>query len=232
MAPPNQRSLISRLAIRTVIVVPLCLLVLFVPAGSLRFWQGWVFVGLTIGAGVLQTVYLYRRDRELLERRMRNREPSGEQKRFRVLWIPLWIAIIVLPGLDYRFGWSRTLLAAVPLWLELLSQGFIAGSQFVMFQVLKVNTFASSTIQIEAGHKVISTGPYGVVRHPLYSGILLMILFTPTALGSYVSLPVSALLVPVLLYRLIHEERMLRTSLPGYSDYCLQTRFRLVPFVW
>lgn len=98
--------------------------------------------------------------------------------------------------------------------------------------VLKVNSFASRTIQVESGQKVISTGAYTLVRHPMYSGSVVILLFTPLALGSYIALPAFAMLVPFYVLRLLNEEKVLRQELPGYSEYCLRTRFRLVPFVW
>lgn len=138
----------------------------------------------------------------------------------------------MLPGLDYRFGWSRTSLGPVPLWLMLLSQVLVLGCFLLVFWVMRVNSFASRTIQVEAGQKVISTGPYGFIRHPMYSALVGIYLATPLALGSCIALPAFALLIPVIVFRLLNEERILRQELSGYPEYCLRTRFRLVPFIW
>lgn len=169
----------------------------------------------------------------MVERRLQSKEEIGEQKRLLRWARPLFVAAFLLPGLDYRLGWSRTFLRAVPLWLLLLSQALVVGGLLVAAWVMKVNSFASRTIQVEAGQRVISSGPYGIVRHPMYSGMLVTWLSTPLALGSYFAWAAFALLIPlVVVRRLLNEEDVLRRELPGYPKYCLRTRFRLVPFVW
>jgi protein-S-isoprenylcysteine O-methyltransferase Ste14 len=129
--------------------------------------------------------------------------------------------------LDFRFGWSHA-----PLWLTVLSQFFVFAGYLITLGVMKENSFASRTVQVEEGQRVISTGPYRLVRHPMYFGAVLMLLFTPFALGSWWALPGFLLVIPLIVLRLLHEEKMLRRDLPGYSDYCLRTRFRLLPLVW
>ncbi len=222
----------TKAILKSLMVMSLLAVLLFLPAGSLRFWQGWVFLAVVSSGALCPVLYLLRRDPRLLERRMQSKEKTSEQKLFKILWIPLWVGVVALPGLDYRFGWSRDSLGAVPLWLTLLAQALVLCGYFVVFQVLRANTFASATIQVEAGQRVISDGPYRIVRHPMYSGIVLMVLFAPLALGSYGALPISLLLIPVLVFRLVNEEKMLRQELAGYAEYCRRTRFRLVPFVY
>jgi protein-S-isoprenylcysteine O-methyltransferase Ste14 len=124
------------------------------------------------------------------------------------------------------------MLGGVPPWLSLVADAMVLGGLLLTFWVMKVNSFASRTIEVEAGQKVVSSGPYGLVRHPLYSGSLLIWLFAPVALGSYAAWPAFALLVPLYVYRLLNEEKFLRRALPGYSEYCLRTRFRLVPYIF
>ncbi|MGA3091862.1 MAG: isoprenylcysteine carboxylmethyltransferase family protein [Terriglobales bacterium] len=133
----------------------------------------------------------------------------------------------LLPGLDHRFGWSH-----LPLWLTILSQAFVLAGFLMIFWVLKANSFAAATIRVEPDQKVISSGPYRIVRHPMYLGASVMFLFAPLALGSYFALPVFALFIPIIVFRLLNEERILRQELPGYNEYCLHTRFRLVPYLW
>jgi protein-S-isoprenylcysteine O-methyltransferase Ste14 len=139
----------------------------------------------------------------------------------------IMLIAFLLPGLDHRFGWSHT-----PLWLTTVAEAFVLGGYLMIFWTLKSNSFAASTIRVESSQRVISTGPYGIVRHPMYMGVDIWLLFTPVALGSYFALPVFALLIPLIVVRLLNEEKVLRQELPGYSEYCLRTRFRLVPYLW
>ena len=218
--------------VRTALVLPVIAVLMFVPAGSLAFWQGWAFLGIFVVFNAIFVGYFLRRDPDLLERRMRNREQHAEQKQFKLFWVPLWVCTILVPGLDYRLGWSASFPGSVPVWLSVAAWVLVAVSWAMIFQVFRFNSFASATIQVEAGQKVISDGPYRLVRHPMYSGIVLMTLATPVALGSYWAVIPAILLIPVLVFRLVHEERLLLQELPGYAEYCERTRFRLIPSVF
>jgi protein-S-isoprenylcysteine O-methyltransferase Ste14 len=222
-------SLKSRLAVRVVLVLPLLSALIFAPAGSLRFWQGWLFVGIFVVFNAIFVAYFYPRDPGLMERRLQNKEPRREQRQFKMLWVPLWLCTLVLPGLDYRFGWSVALLGGVPVWLTCVSLVLILSAWLLVFHVLRFNSFASAIVQVEAGQRVITDGPYRVVRHPMYTGFTLLILATPCALGSFVAFVPALLLIPVLVFRLLDEERVLRQQLSGYAEYCEHTRFRLIP---
>lgn len=224
-------SMKSRIAFRLTLALLIALAAFFLTAGTFRFWQGWVFLIVSFGTSLSIVAYFHRHDPGLLKRRLETREKEAEQRLVRRLSGPLWIAGLALPGFDYRFGWSAVVLGGVPLWLTLLAQALVVCAYLLLFRVLQVNSFASSIIQVEAGQKVISTGPYRVVRHPMYSAILLLALATPLALGSYIAFPLFALFVPLLVFRAVNEEKLLRRQLPGYADYCLRTPFRLVPFV-
>jgi protein-S-isoprenylcysteine O-methyltransferase Ste14 len=219
-------SLQARLAVRFALAAPSAWVVLFLPAGSAWFWQGWLFLLFFFAASLFLSIYFLRRDPQLLERRLEVEETVREQKLFKRLWTPLWACALAIPGLDYRFGWS-----AVPVWLTLVSQAMLLCAYFLIFLVLRVNTYASRVVRVEEEQRVVSSGPYRVVRHPMYSALLILILFTPLALGSYRALPAFALLIPLLIFRLLNEERILRKGLSGYSHYCSRTRFRLVPFL-
>ena len=225
-------SLQSRLALRATLVVPLITALMFAPAGSFRFWQAWVFIGLFAVFNIFFIGYFLPRDPGLVERRLKGKEHRVEQKRFKVIWVLLWTAVLVLPGFDFRFGWSERLFGGMPLWLSIAAQVLMACSWVLIFLVFRYNTFASAVVQVEAGQKVISTGPYRIVRHPMYSGLLLMMVAVGFALGSYVTVVPALLKIPLLIYRLVHEERMLRKELPGYIEYCERTPWRLVPGVW
>lgn len=225
-------SLRSKLILRVCVGVMITIALLFIPAGSWNFWQGWVLVAIIFACGIFTSFYLYKHDPKLVERRLQTKEKIREQKLLIRLLRPFFIAVLALPGLDYRFGWSPRYFGVVPPWLILLSDAVVLASFVFVIWVLRVNSFASRTIQVESGQTVISTGPYRVVRHPMYFGSVVMLLFTPLALGSYIAVPAFALLIPFYVLRLLNEERVLREQLPGYSEYCQRTRFHLVPFVW
>jgi protein-S-isoprenylcysteine O-methyltransferase Ste14 len=220
-------SLKSQLALHFLIATAAFGALLFIPAGSLRFWQGWVYLVTSLVSTLFAFVYFYRYDPQLVERRLRRKEHIREQKIIMKFFYVAVSIVYVLPGLDHRFGWSRP-----PLWLTILSQAIVCGGYLMTFWVMKVNRFAASTIQVEPGQRVISNGPYRIVRHPMYLGASVMLLFTPMALGSYYALPAFSLLVPIIVFRLLNEEKVLRQELSGYSEYCLRTRFRVVPFLW
>jgi protein-S-isoprenylcysteine O-methyltransferase Ste14 len=221
------RSLATRLILRTVVSLVLVAAFLFLPAGSLRYWQGWVFMAVWFLPMLIASPYFLRNDPELVERRLQTKEKSSEQKTIIRLAQPIVFANLLVPGLDYRFGWSH-----VPAWLTVLSEALVLAGYVITFWVMKENSFASRTVEVVEGQRVISTGPYRLVRHPMYFGAVLMLLFTPLALGSWWALPGFLLVGVLIVLRLLNEEKILSRELPGYSDYCLRTRYRLIPLVW
>jgi len=220
-------SLKSKLAFRFPVALVTFGTLLFLPAGSFRFWQAWVYIGILFLPGLLGFAYFYRHDPQVLERRSLLKEKVPQQRRIMGAVYIMWLVAFLLPGFDHRYGWSR-----LPLWLTVLSEVAVLGGYLTVFWVVKKNRFAGRTIQVEPEQKVIYNGPYRLVRHPMYLGMCIMWLFTPLALGSYLGLPAFALLIPLIVLRLLNEESVLRQELPGYIEYCSQTRFRLVPFVW
>jgi len=203
---------------------------LFIPAGTLQFWPGWLYGFIFAASTTAVSVYFLKHDPKLVERRMKvgpAAEQRPAQKIIMAITLAGFILLIVLPGLDYRWHWS-----SMPPWLVLAANVVLALSFAIFFIVLKQNSYAASTIRVEADQPVVSTGLYAIVRHPLYSGALLLMLVTPPALGSYWTLLVAFALIPVLMWRLLDEERFLTQNLPGYADYCRATRFRLIPSIW
>jgi protein-S-isoprenylcysteine O-methyltransferase Ste14 len=220
-------NLKSRLILRFAVGLILMAALLFVPAGTLNFWQAWVFMAIVFVPMVLGGFYFYKHDPQLIASRLQMKEKVAEQKRIMKFANLIFVGAFLLPGFDHRFGWSH-----MPLWLAIFSQAVVLGGYLITFWVGKANSYASRIIEVQAGQRVISTGPYRLVRHPMYFGAIVMFLFTPLALGSYWTLPAFALVIPVIVLRLLNEEKFLRKELPGYPEYCLQTRFRLIPFVW
>lgn len=205
---------------------------LFLPAGSLKYWPGWGYLAAGLLSQLQFCFYFYQRDPQVLERRLLKREKFSEQKLIHRLWKVLAALLLMLAGGDYRFGWSRRLLGPVPWWLTGPALLLVLVGYNGVFQIVKANRFAASVVQVESRQAVIDTGPYRFVRHPLYSAALFIWLCSPLALGSYVVAPVSVLILPILVFRLRSEEKILRRDLPGYVEYCQRTRYRLIPFVW
>ncbi len=203
---------------------------LFAPAGSLGFWHGWLYGFVFIAATAAIGAYFLKHDPELVERRMRA-GPAAEQVPTQKVIISLivfgFVLLVIVPGLDYQWQWS-----SVPPWLVLTADAAVVVSFVVMFVVLKQNSYAAATINVEVGQPVVSIGTYGIVRHPMYVGMLLLMIFTPLALGSYWTLLVLVPTIPVMVWRILDEERFLTRNLQGYAEYCRRVRYRLVPLVW
>ena len=205
-------------------------LLLFLPAWSLTWWQGWLYWFVMGAACLVLTLYFLRHDPALIARRLKagptaEREPR--QKLIQGIASLLVCTVFVLSGLDHAFGWSSVSPAAV-----VIADAFVLLGFYVMFLAFRENSFAASTIQVDHEQRVIDTGLYGVVRHPMYVGALIMFLATPIALGSWWGLVPVALLAAAMVWRLTDEENFLARNLAGYADYQRKVRARLVPGVW
>src|SRR5262245_41469754 len=208
----------------------LFVVLIFWPAGTFDYWQGWLFLGTFAASTVGFSVYLAIYDRPLLERRMRagpQYEREWSQKIIVSLVFLAFCASIVVPVLDYRYAWSP-----VAPWVSILGDVVILLSFLFIFRVTRVNTFAASNIRVEKNQRVIDTGPYAYVRHPMYAAAIWLFVGIPLALGSWWSLGLIVPFMSVLLWRLLDEEKILQRDLPGYTEYMRRVRFRLVPFVW
>ena len=205
-------------------------LLLFLPAGTLHYWQAWMFIAVFLACAFIITAYLAINDPKLLERRMNvgpAREKEKTQKIIMVLASVAFASTVLLPAIDHRYGWSN-----VPTSIALLGNALIAAGFLAVLRVFRENTYGASTIQVAEGQTVISTGPYAMVRHPMYSASLILMAGIPIALGSWWGLLVLIPGTAVLIWRLIDEERFLKRNLPGYAQYTEKVRHRLVPFVW
>lgn len=207
---------------------------LWLSAWTLRFWQAWVYLLVFTVCVSAITAYFLRHDPELVVRRMRA-GPAAEhdpaQRRIQAIASVMLCALYVVAGLDRRWNWSRGL-DAIGWRLSLAADAVVAAGFAVIFRTFQENSYASATVEVGAAQRVISTGPYGLVRHPMYAGAIPLFLATPLALGSWWALIPAAGLAAVVVSRLRKEEDFLARDLPGYADYMRQVRFRLVPGVW
>jgi protein-S-isoprenylcysteine O-methyltransferase Ste14 len=207
------------------------LAIIFIPAWTFNYWQGWVFWGTFILLSALSTGWMAIYDKELLERRLR-RGPAAEkihaQKIFTAVNSLVAIFAFVIMVLDHRFGWSP----AVPAWLSLVGNGLGVVGLLIYFVVIRENRFAASTVEVSQGQTVVSTGPYAVVRHPMYAGTILFLIGAPIALGSWWGLLFTPFFIGGFAWRALNEERLLCANLPGYAEYMHNVRYRFAPYVW
>jgi protein-S-isoprenylcysteine O-methyltransferase Ste14 len=203
---------------------------IFIPAGTLDYWQAWLFLACYFAASLVVSLWLARHDPALLQRRMRGgpfAEGGLSQKLIMTLISAGFVALLAVPGLDRRNGWSN-----MPGAIAILGEALLLAGWAGILLVFRANSFAAATIQIASDQRVISTGPYSVVRHPMYAAALLMFLGIPVSLGSWWGILVLLAIVPALAWRLVDEERMLLRDLNGYADYRRKVRWRLIPLLW
>ena len=200
------------------------------PAGTVNYWQAWVFITVFIVSTLVPSIYLAVKDPAALQRRMKA-GPTAETRTIQKLVITgtivAVVAVLVVSALDHRFGWSLVPTPVVIVGNVLVAIGLVL-AQLVVIQ----NSYAAATITVEADQKVVSTGLYGLVRHPMYVGTLIMMIGTPLALDSYWGLLAIVFALPVLAARIDDEEKMLRDELDGYDEYMHKVHYRLVPGVW
>jgi protein-S-isoprenylcysteine O-methyltransferase Ste14 len=205
-------------------------LLIILPAGTLNYWQAWVFIVVFMISVTAIGLYLSLKDPALLERRKRI-GPAAEQSPVQKIIISIGmlsnLGLLIFSGLDHRFGWSR-----VPTHISLLGDVLIALGLFIDILVFRENSYGASNIKVEEGQTVTSTGPYAIVRHPMYTGVLIMVLGVPLALGSWWGLAIIALVMPALMWRILDEEKLLEKDLTGYKEYEQKVRYRLVPYLW
>lgn len=205
-------------------------LILFLAAGTLNYWQAWVFLVVFALSGWIPSIYLMRTNPDALERRLRA-GPTAETRLAQKILIASWLlsvpAVLLISGLDHRFGWSR-----VPTAICLAGDVLVAVGLCAAALVVVQNSYAGATVQVEAGQQVVSTGLYGLVRHPMYTANVIMMFGISLALGSYWGLVIVIAALVTLTLRIRDEEQLLKQELDGYREYAGKVRYRLVPLIW
>ena len=205
-------------------------LLLFVPAGTIRWWQGWVYWAVFGGTCAAITAYFLKYDPALVERRMATgptAERETSQKIIQAIAGLMFFMLMIVPALDHRYHWSK-----VPSHIVVAGDALVIAALLGFFLVMRENSFAASTIQVEAAQRVISTGPYRFVRHPMYAAGTLLFVGSAFALGSLWALIMAVGVCAAMVARLLDEERFLSANLQGYDDYRRSVRYRLIPMVW
>ncbi|MBP1581028.1 MAG: isoprenylcysteine carboxylmethyltransferase family protein [Oscillospiraceae bacterium] len=200
---------------------------LFLPAGTIAYFNGWLFIALLFVPMLLLGVILLLKAPDLLKKRLNHKEKEGGQKQVIGLSLLMFVGGFVAAGLDFRFGWT-----AVPNWLSILSSVLLLLSYGLYAEVMRENAYLSRTIEVQENQKVVDSGLYGIVRHPMYAVTTLLFLSIPLVLGSWVSFAIFLLYPCLLMKRVRNEEAVLEQGLEGYIEYKKKVRWRMIPFVW
>jgi protein-S-isoprenylcysteine O-methyltransferase Ste14 len=223
----TKRQLISMALARLIPGIIIISAILFIPAGSIKFWNAWLFMGVLFTPMLFVITYLIIRDPELLYKRMNTNEKEKTQKNVVLLTSIVFLSAFIIAGLDYRFKWS-----SVPFLLAILSSLLVLIGYILFFMVMRQNTYASRVVEIQEKQKVIDSGLYGIIRHPMYFAAILMFMFMPLVLGSFYAL------FPLLIFpfqmstRMKNEEEILEKGLDGYIEYKEKVRYKIIPFLW
>jgi protein-S-isoprenylcysteine O-methyltransferase Ste14 len=221
-------KLVLRTMLSVVVFFVVFALFIFLPAGTLKFWYGWVFFAVFCASTLFITVYFLAKDPALISRRVKGGETRKEQQIFQsISGVVFFVGLLLIPGLDYRYSWSH-----VPDAVALIADAVVLAGFVIVFFVFRTNSYTSATIEVSEGQKVVSTGVYSIVRHPMYFGAVLIILFMPLALNSLWALIPSLFICVFVVFRLLDEEKVLMKELDGYEQYCSKTRWHLLPFIW
>jgi protein-S-isoprenylcysteine O-methyltransferase Ste14 len=202
-------------------------LLILLPAGTLDFWQVYLYLVVIVIPMTFVLIYFLRNDPKFLERRTRTNEKEKPQKIIQLVFSLLFFSGYVIAGFDKRFGWST-----VPVSMVILADMFVFLGYTMVFFVFKQNSYASRIVEVEKNQEVVTTGLYGYIRHPMYTAIIIMFLPTTIALGSWWGLIPLATIPVAMVLRLLNEEKVLGRELPGYKEYCRETRYRLIPYIW
>ena len=221
------RQLLVKALTKFILGFVLIALLLFLPAGTLFFRNGWLFIGLLFIPMLIAGIVLIKRNPELLEKRLNAKETETKQKAVLLLSGIMFISAFVLAGLNFRFGWI-----VMPDWAIGAASAVFFSASLMYAEVLRENTYLSRTVEVRQGQKVIDTGLYGIVRHPMYTSTLFLFTFAGLVLGSPISFAVLLVYIPIIVMRIGNEEEVLSKELTGYDDYRKKVKYRLIPFIW
>lgn len=216
-------SAISKFLLGVVLVGTL----IFLPAGSFAYWNGWLLMGILFVPMFCAGLVMMAKNPELLKKRLDAKESELEQKKVIALSGLIFLAAFVTAGLGYRFGWPM-----LPAWAVWIAAALFLAAYLLYAEVLRENTFLARTVSVQEGQTVVDTGLYGIVRHPMYAATLILFLSMPLVLGSWIAFLILLLYIPIIVKRIRNEEQVLTEGLSGYADYCKKVKWRLVPFVW
>jgi protein-S-isoprenylcysteine O-methyltransferase Ste14 len=225
--PLSRTALLSRTLVRFLAGLFLVGCMLFLPAGTLRYWEAWLYMALLFVPVAVVGGVLFIKDPELLERRLRTQEREAPQKKVIAASSLVLLSVYLIPGFDRRYDWST-----VSPTLVLLADILVLLGYLLFVLTIKENRYASRVVEVQDNQVAISTGPYALVRHPMYLAVSVIFTLSPLALGSYWALIPTLLLPVVLAARIANEEQLLRLSLTGYEEYCQKVKYRLLPFIW
>ena len=200
---------------------------LFLPAGSLAFFNAWLFIGLLFVPMLILGIVLLVKSPDLLKKRLDAKEKQNAQKGVVAISALLFLAGFIVAGLDFRFGWSH-----MPAWAVAVASAILLISYALYAEVMRENAYLSRTIEVQNGQKVVDTGLYGIVRHPMYAVTILLFLAIPVLLGSLYALLCFLPYIPVIVVRILNEEKLLTEELDGYEEYKKRVKYRLLPFIW
>jgi len=224
----NKPKLIIAGLIRFILVLIVFSILLIFSAGSFKYWNAWIFIGSFFLPDLLLIIYLVIKDPELLQKRLKIKEKEKTQKIFNIYYYITATFTLIISGLDFRFQWSN-----IPICLVITSAAIMIFGFIISFIVMKQNIYASRVIEIQKGQKLIDTGLYSVVRHPMYLSAIIIFCPMPLVLGSFYAFIMIVIIVPLLLLiRILNEEKVLKHYLNGYEEYMKKVKYRLIPFIW
>ena len=202
-------------------------LLIFVPAGTIHFDYGWLFMAVLFIPMLIAGAVMLKKSPELLRKRLNSKERESEQKEVVRLSGIMFLAAFIVAGLNYRFGWIK-----MPSWLVYFFAAVFLVSYAMFWEVMRENEYLSRTVEIQENQKVVDTGLYGIVRHPMYSVTVFMFLSMPLVLGSPFSFVIMLVYIPIIAKRIRNEEEVLEKGLEGYSEYKKKVKYRIIPFIW